>query len=82
MNPRDFDGTNMTLGKPQGWDEESYGPCQDIRVQIEGSYVTSCWQPDAEELERLNAGMPVFVRVVGHSMPPMLVEVGVPSPSS
>jgi len=76
MQPTDFTGTNLTLGKPPGWDEEKFGPCIDIRVMQRGSYVISGWLPSPEEIERIVAGKPVFVHVVGHSMPPMWVDVG------
>ena len=38
--------------------------------------MTTAWHPTPKELEALNAGAPVHVRIVGTAHPPIMVEVG------
>lgn len=38
--------------------------------------MTTAWLPTPKELEALNAGAPVHVRIIGASHPPIMVEVG------
>jgi len=40
--------------------------------------MTTAWLPTPKELEALNAGAPVHVRIVGTAHPPIMVEVGEP----
>jgi hypothetical protein len=35
--------------------------------------VITCWRPTAEELVRINLGEPIWLSVVGQTMPPVLV---------
>lgn len=66
------------LGKSQGY----LGlPVRDemINCKVGGegtpSMVTA-WHPTPKELAALNAGAPVFVRIIGTAHPPIMVEVG------
>ena len=38
--------------------------------------MTTAWLPTPKELEALNAGAPVLVRLIGTMHPPIIVEVG------
>ena len=38
--------------------------------------MVTAWLPTPKELEALNAGAPVHVRLLGTSHPPIMVEVG------
>lgn len=38
--------------------------------------MVTAWEPTPEELERLQAGACVHVRILGNVPPPMMVEVG------
>jgi hypothetical protein len=38
--------------------------------------MVTAWFPTPDELEALNAGAPVHVKIWGNSPPPMMVEVG------
>lgn len=75
-------GATRVLGKSQGYmglpvrDEKI-----DTVVDGEGTAVmTTAWLPTPKELEALNAGAPVHVRIVGTAHPPIMVGVGeVPS---
>jgi hypothetical protein len=66
------------IGKSQGY----MGlPLRDeiINCKVSGegtpSMVTA-WHPTPRELDALNAGAPVHVRLVGTAHPPIIVEVG------
>lgn len=71
------DATRM-LGKSQGY----MGlPLRDdvITCKVGGPgtrCMTTAWLPTPKELEALNAGAPVHVRIVGSAHPPIMVEVG------
>ena len=74
-------GATRTLGKSQGY----IGlPLRDelINCSVGGegtpSMVTA-WEPTPDELERLNAGAPVYLRIIGTMHPPVMLEVG-PNP--
>jgi hypothetical protein len=72
--------TNATrvLGKSQGY----LGlPVRDesIDTKVDGPQTPSmvtAWHPTPKELEALNAGAPVHVRILGTAHPPIMVEVG------
>lgn len=72
-----IEGCTRVVGKSQGY----LGlPLRDevIRCKVGGetpSMVTA-WHPTPKELEALNAGAPVHVRILGSVPPPMMVEVG------
>ena len=56
-------------------------PLRDERVtcKVSGNdtpVMVTAWHPTPKELEALNGGAPVYVRIVGISHPPILVEVG------
>lgn len=87
MTPTDFVGSNITLQPPAGMAD-----CDPIRAHLEllpqrsnthaaARLYTTMWQPTAEELDRLKAGMPVQISVYGH-FPPMTVGVAQPVPLS
>jgi hypothetical protein len=66
------------LGKSQGY----LGlPVRDetINCKVGGEATPSmvtAWLPTPKELEALNAGAPVHVRILGTGHPPIMVEVG------
>lgn len=66
------------LGKSQGY----MGlPIRDelINCSVDGPNtpaMTTAWLPTPKELEALNAGAPVHVRIVGTAHPPIMVDVG------
>jgi len=71
-------GTTRVLGKSQGY---AGLPVRDEVVNCAvGGEGTPCmvtaWHPTPKELEALNRGAPVHVRIVGTGHPPIMVEVG------
>lgn len=71
-------GASRVLGKSQGY----LGlPVRDelINEAVNGEgtpAMTTAWLPTPKELEALNAGAAVHVRILGTAHPPIMVEVG------
>jgi hypothetical protein len=70
-------GHTRICGKSQGF----MGlPLRDATLDVEGvglvNEMTSAWLPTPKELEALNAGAAVHVKIWGNVPAPMLVEVG------
>lgn len=81
METRKIPRATRDLGKPLDWDEAKHGPCgslpiRDVRAAGGQNAMLSHWQPDAEELARLNAGAPVTLWVYGEVHPPVSITVG------
>ena len=72
-------GATRNLGAPSGWDREKDGICGGLPIRDEEigrlHCMTSAWLPTPEELAALNAGAPVYLRVVGTGHPPVMVYV-------
>jgi hypothetical protein len=75
MNPLKIKGANRNPGAPANWDPKRDGNCGTLPVrctQDEAGRVQKCesaWKPDAHELEMLNAGGHVVLRVIGWQVP-------------
>ena len=71
-------GATRTLGQGQGF----LGlPIRDsIRKDPSGFHIQmeSAWHPTPDELERLNAGAPVILAILGTLHPPVSIIVGEP----
>jgi hypothetical protein len=73
-----IEGATRVLGKSQGY----YGlPIRDVEIacSVNGPAtpaMETAWLPTAAELEALNAGAPIILRLLGTSHPPVMVEVG------
>lgn len=71
-------GTTRILGKSQGY----LGlPLRDGTVHdtVNGPgtpCMETAWLPTPDELERINAGAPIILRILGTSHPPVSVDVG------
>ena len=73
-------GATRVIGKSQGYKGL---PLRDERVNctVGGAGTPSmvtAWLPTPKELEALNAGAAVHVRLIGSAHPPIMVEVGEP----
>lgn len=74
---RIMDATHR-LAAPKGWDTANHGKCIDLSVRAEPDGVfASAWEPTPDELELLNAGGSVVLRVVG-GQPPVALSVETP----
>jgi hypothetical protein len=71
-------GATRVIGKAQGY----MGlPLRDEKINcaVNGPAtpaMVTAWLPTPKELEALNAGAPVHVRILGEHHPPIMVEVG------
>lgn len=79
----DLPGYNLILNKPPKLKDEDCLPITAFRgfmeaVDDEGNrvaveYILTAWQPNKEDLESLNNGLPVFIRTLGHDFAPIAV---------
>jgi hypothetical protein len=81
MLPGRIPSATRVLGAPPDWNEERDGFCGGLAIQDQPdhkglNHMISAWEPTPEELERLAAGAPVLLWVVGHVHPPVMVTVG------
>jgi hypothetical protein len=73
-----IEGCTRVLGKSQGY----LGlPLRDVVINCtvggEGTpAMETAWFPTPKEIEAINAGAPVILRVVGTGHPPVMLEVG------
>lgn len=73
-------GHTRILGKSQGY----LGlPLRDVRINCtvggEGTpAMETAWFPTPKEIEAINAGAPVILRIIGTAHPPVMVDVGDP----
>lgn len=72
-----IEGVTRIIGNSQGYRGL---PLRDevINCPVNGDatpVMVSAWEPTPEELERLNAGAPVHLRVLGTAHPPVIVDV-------
>jgi hypothetical protein len=73
-----IDGATRSVGKGQGYLELH------IRDEVVNCAVTgegtpamvTAWIPTPKELEAINAGAPITVRIIGVAHPPIMVGVG------
>jgi hypothetical protein len=72
-----IENSTRILGKSQGY---AGLPVRDeaINCKVAGlvNSMVTAWLPTPKELEALNAGAPVHVRILGTQHPPIMVTVG------
>lgn len=72
------EGATRVVGKQQG----CMGlPIRDemINCSVNGPetpVMVTAWMPTPDEIERINAGAPIHLRLLGTAHPPVLLEVG------
>lgn len=71
--PIKFEGVNTNLGKPDNMTDEE---CLGLPAQrgVDGSgfpYFLTGWMPNKEDLEALNRGEPIYLKVIGNGFPPV-----------
>ncbi len=73
-----IENATRVIGKSQGF----FGlPVRDelISERVLGNNIpcmTTAWEPTPEELQRLNNGAKVTLKIIGVNHPPVLIEVG------
>jgi hypothetical protein len=80
MNPMRFERSNTVMRRPESMTEEQ---CFDVHAfigqDIDGMpVVITKWQPTAEERTRLALGEPVWLHIIGHTMPPVAITMDDP----
>lgn len=80
MHTGRISGATRNLGAPRDWDKDAHGPCGGLPIRDEkttaGDGMTSAWFPTPEEIERIAAGAPVYLTVLGRVHPPVSMAVG------
>ena len=69
MRPQRFPQANRLLGPPADMRDN----CVALSVYADEEQLISMWQPDDDDLARLQAGGAVWLYVVGVAHPPVLV---------
>lgn len=69
----DFPQANLTLRPPATMPDEHCIPLRVFQGTDENGYhfCLSIWQPSKEDLESLNAGNPIALKVLGTTQPPV-----------
>lgn len=76
MLPINFKEENRPpLGKPDCMTDEQ---CMSLPVFSDGSQYWSCWQPNKEDIEAINAGKPIWLNVLGAGHPPVSLQTDYP----
>ena len=77
MIPARISGCTRALAAPADWTPDTNGPCAGllIRDEIEEGLpiMTSCWEPTPAELQALNNGGKVYLKIVGAGHPPVMI---------
>lgn len=80
MIPRRILNASHWLGAPIGWKPDSDGDCGHLAIRTSGEprhgsgWCESAWEPTPHELEQLNAGGSIILRIVGWQ-PPVAIYV-------
>lgn len=74
MIPKRIAGANAYPGAPKGWVPDKDGNCGHLAVRVfkDGERVGFCesaWEPTPKELDMLNSGGQIVLRVVGWQVP-------------
>jgi len=77
MKPVRFEGHDVVLGAPKGWDVEKEGECGGLPIMREGGACISCWKLDDKERAAIAAGAHVYLAVIsGETQPAVWLSVG------
>lgn len=81
-----LENPSRRLGAPINWNHETDGICHTLDIWDRAGSMTSGWMPSPKDLEKLNAGEPLFLHIKGSVHPVVAFSVGyepaVPSRSS
>lgn len=70
-----IEGATRVLGPPSDNPEVRPLAIRDEVLPDGSNVIVSAWEPDADELRRLNEGKPVYLYIFGVTMPPAFVGV-------
>lgn len=80
MIPKRIEGATRYLGAPKGWDPAKSGECShlailDAELKDGTRVMISAWEPTPAEIERMAAGKPLYLQIVGGAHPPVALWV-------
>lgn len=84
MIPKRILGANHYLGAPKNWSSEKDGDCGHLAIRTQGDprsgagWCESAWEPTPAELEALNKGGSIILRVIGWQPPVALYVEAAP----
>lgn len=69
----EFPGMNAVFRKPSDMSDEQCGSLRAlVGTDDEGfPFVMSVWQPSKEDIDAINAGSPICLKILGHTQPPV-----------
>lgn len=75
MMPVNFIGSNMVLTKPANMTDEQCSETPALRGTDDDGfpYHLTCWQPSREDIQAITHGKPIYLKVLGASMPPVVL---------
>lgn len=77
MKPALFEGHDIVLGAPAGWDAEKNGGCQGLPIMRDRGACVSLWEASPEERISIAGGANIWLTVVsGQTQPPVSLRVG------
>lgn len=77
MKPALFEGHDIVLGAPQGWDATKDGECQGLPVMRYKGACVSLWSASHEERAAIASGANIWLHVFsGRTQPPVRLDVG------
>lgn len=71
----DFIEANVTYGKPKGMTDEQCHSIRAMKAITDDGFpiIVTVWMPSKEDIDAINAGRPVILRIVGEIMPPVSI---------
>lgn len=73
MLPIDFEGSNIELVKPHGMTDEECMSVPAFHGFDNGGnhFFLTAWRPSKEDMEAINAGRPIMLKVLATQTPPV-----------
>lgn len=77
MKPALFEGHDIVLGAPAGWDAAKDGECHGLPIMREKGACVSLWEATPDERISIAGGANIWLTVVsGQTQPPVSLRVG------
>ena len=79
MKPTAFEGHDVVLGAPEGWDAAKNGECAGLPIMRDRGVCTSLWEASHDERAAIASGANIWLHVhSGETQPPVSLSVGRP----